>query len=198
MSSVLPPDYPIEKVGCHVLGIDNYGGAVAAAKHIAKLGHRRIGLIVGPGESRDFSERTRGYLDGLKQAKVTIEDEMIFTASYDQESGRAGCEYFMGREQMPTALICASDNIAFGALDYAKDHGVSCPRDVSIIGFDDGPWALACSPKLTTVRQPLGALTARAVEILMQTVSDPSADACQRVTLDAVLNIRESASYVRR
>ena len=198
MSSVIPPDYPIEKVGCHVLGIDNYGGAVAAAKYIAKLGHQRIGLIVGPSESRDFSERTRGYLDGLKQAKVSIEDEMIFTGSYNQESGRAGCEYFMGREQMPTALICASDNIAFGALDYAKDHGISCPKDVSIIGFDDGPWALACSPKLTTVRQPLGALTARAVEFLMQTVSDPSADACQQVILDAVLNIRESASYVRR
>jgi DNA-binding LacI/PurR family transcriptional regulator len=198
MSSVIPPDYPIEKVGCHVLGIDNYGGAVAAAKHIAKLGHKRIGLIMGPGESRDFSERTRGYLAGLKQAKVSIDEDMIFTASYDQESGRAGCEYFMGREQMPTALICASDNIAFGALDYAKDHGVSCPKDVSIIGFDDGPWALACSPKLTTVRQPLGALTGRAVEVLMQTVSDPSADYRQRVNLEAALNVRESTSYARR
>lgn len=198
MSSVIPPSYPIEQVGCHVLGIDNYGGAVAAAKHIAKLGHQRIGLIVGPEESRDFSERTRGYLDGLKQAKVTIDEEMIFTASYDQESGRAGCEYFMGREQMPTALICASDNIAFGALDCAKDHGLSCPKDVSIIGFDDGPWALACSPKLTTVRQPLGALTRRAAEILMQTVSDPVADSCQHINLDAVLNLRESATYIRR
>jgi DNA-binding LacI/PurR family transcriptional regulator len=198
MSSVIPPDYPIEKVGCHVLGIDNYGGAVAAAKHIAKLGHQRIGLIMGPDESRDFSERTRGYLDGLKQAKVSIDEGMIFTGSYDQESGRAGCEYFMGRDQMPTALICASDNIAFGALDYAKDHGLSCPKNVSIVGFDDGPWALACSPKLTTVRQPLGALTARAVEVLMQAVSDPSADYRQRVTLEAVLNVRESTSYARR
>lgn len=198
LSSVIPPGYPIEKVSCHVLGVDNYGGAVAAAKHIAKLGHRRIGLIVGPDESRDFSERTRGYLDGLKQSKLTIDEGMIFEGSYDQEAGRAGCEYFLGREQMPTALICASDNIAFGALDYAKDHGVSCPKDVSIVGFDDGPWALACAPKLTTVRQPLGALTARAVEILKQTASDPSADSRQRVTLEAVLNVRESTCFVRR
>jgi DNA-binding LacI/PurR family transcriptional regulator len=198
MSSVIPPDYPIEKVGCHVLGIDNYGGAVTAAKYIAKQGHKRIGLIVGPDESRDFSERTKGYLDGLKQAGIIVSDDMVFQGSYDQESGRAGCEYFMGKESMPTALICASDNIAFGALDYAKDHGVSCPKDVSIIGFDDGPWAIACSPKLTTIRQPLGALTSRAVEVLMQAVGDPSADCRQRVNLSPVLNIRESTTYARK
>jgi DNA-binding LacI/PurR family transcriptional regulator len=198
MSSVIPPDYPIEKVGCHVLGIDNYGGAVTAAKYIAKQGHKRIGLIVGPDESRDFSERTKGYLDGLKQAGIIVSDDMVFQGSYDQESGRAGCEYFMGKESMPTALICASDNIAFGALDYAKDHGVSCPKDVSIIGFDDGPWAIACSPKLTTIRQPLGALTSRAVEVLMQAVGDPSADCRQRVNLSPVLNTRESTTYARK
>jgi DNA-binding LacI/PurR family transcriptional regulator len=198
MSSVIPPDYPIEKVGCHVLGIDNYGGAVTAAKYIAKQGHKRIGLIVGPDESRDFSERTKGYLDGLKQAGIIVSDDMVFQGSYDQESGRAGCEYFMGKESMPTALICASDNIAFGALDYAKDHGVSCPKDVSIIGFDDGPWAIACSPKLTTIRQPLGALTSRAVEVLMQAVGDSSADHRQRVNLSPVLNVRESTTYARK
>lgn len=198
MSSVIPPDYPIENVGCHVLGVDNYNGAITAAKYIAKQGHKRIGLIVGPQESRDFSERTKGYVDGLKQAGITVTEEMIFQGSYDQESGRAGCEYFLGQDKMPTALICASDNIAFGALDYAKDNGVVCPKDISIIGFDDGPWAIACSPKLTTIRQPLGALTARAVEILMQTVADPSADYQQRVSLSPVLNVRESTTYARR
>jgi LacI family transcriptional regulator/LacI family repressor for deo operon, udp, cdd, tsx, nupC, and nupG len=123
---------------------------------------------------------------------------MIFQGLYDQESGRMGCEYFLGKESVPTALICSSDNIAFGALDYAKDQGASCPRDISIIGFDDGPWAIACSPKLTTIRQPLGALTARAVQIIMQAVGDSSADYRQRVDLSAVLNIRQSTSCVRK
>ena len=198
LSSVIPPDYPIEKVGCHVLGVDNYNGAIAGAKYIAQQGHKRVGLIVGPEESRDFSERTKGYLEGFRQAKVEIADDMVFQGSYDQESGRAGCEYFLGKKSVPTALICASDNIAFGALDYAKDRGVNCPKDISIIGFDDGPWAIACSPKLTTVRQPLGALAARAMEIIMHTVTDSSADYRQRVNLPAVLNVRESTSFARR
>ena len=196
LSSVIPVDYPIEKVNCHVLGVDNYGGAVAAANYIAKQGHKRIGLVVGPEESRNFSERTKGYLDGLKKAKISIPDDMIFAASYDQESGRAGCEYFMGQKQMPTALICASDNIAFGALDFAKEHGLKCPKDVSIIGFDDGPWAMACTPKLTTMRQPIGTLTARAVDILMQSVADPEANYRQHINLDTILNIRDSTRFM--
>ena len=195
LSSVIPADYPIDEVGCHVLGVDNYNGAITAAKYIAQLGHQHIGLIVGPEASRDFSERTKGYIEGLRQAKIEISEDMFFQGSYDQEAGRAGCEYFMGKDSMPTALICASDNIAFGALDYAKDHGVSCPSDISIIGFDDGPWASACSPKLTTVRQPLGALTVRAVEIMMQTVAVVDANYRERVNLSAVLNISGSTSH---
>ena len=196
LSSVIPVDYPIEKVNCHVLGVDNYGGAVAAANYIAKQGHKRIGLVVGSEESRNFSERTKGYLDGLKKAKISIPDDMIFAASYDQESGRAGCEYFMGQKQMPTALICASDNIAFGALDFAKEHGLKCPKDISIIGFDDGPWAMACTPKLTTMRQPIGTLTARAVDVLMQSVADPEANYRQHINLDTILNIRDSTRFM--
>lgn len=194
MSSVIPPEYSIKKVGCHVLGVDNYGGAVQAAKHIANLGHKRVGLITGPSASRDFSERTSGYLDGLKQAKLSIDKALIFNGSYDLDSGRAGCKYFMGLKHMPTALICASDNIAFGALDYAKDQGLNCPKDLSIIGFDDGPWATACMPKLTTVRQPLGALTARAAKILMEDALSLKVKTFQNVILETSINSRGSTA----
>lgn len=197
LRSVLPPDYPIEKVNCHVLGIDNYNGALAAVKHITQLGHKRVGVILGPSASRDFSERERGYRDGLAQAGITVDEGMFFRGSYDQESGRAGCEYFLSRDEPPTALICSSDNIAFGALDYSKDKSVSCPKGISIIGFDDGPWAIACSPKLTTIRQPLGALSRLAVQILIESVSDRKGHHCKRVNLDVSLNQRESTSYVR-
>ncbi|HAV12363.1 MAG TPA: hypothetical protein DCX06_02540 [Opitutae bacterium] len=195
MSSVLPASYPRETVKCHVLGVDNYSGAVAAAKYIAELGHQHIGLILGPDESRDFSERSRGYAHGLQAAGIEVREEMVYKGSYDQETGRAGCEHFLSMKQVPTALICASDNIAFGALDFAKDRGVSCPKDISIIGFDDGPWAVACSPKLTTIRQPLGTLTRRAVELLALSVDDPSL-AYVHDDLEAVLNIRESTSVL--
>jgi DNA-binding LacI/PurR family transcriptional regulator len=64
---------------------------------------------------------------------------MFFSGSFDQDNGRAGCQHFLSMEHRPTALICASDNIAFGALYYAKEQGLDCPKDLSIMGFDDGP-----------------------------------------------------------
>jgi DNA-binding LacI/PurR family transcriptional regulator len=198
MSSVLPRDYPIHDVGCHVIGVDNYNGGIAAVKHMAQLGHRDIGFILGPNESRDFYERERGYREGVKQAGLKLGEAMFFSGSFDQDNGRAGCQHFLSMEHRPTALICASDNIAFGALYYAKEQGLDCPKDLSIMGFDDGPWAVSSSPKLTTVRQPLGQLTDRAVNILMQSILDDKSKIFSKLELQAVLNVRESTAYLQR
>lgn len=178
LSSTLPADMAFRGVRCNVLGIDNYKGAKLAANHIVELGHKKIGVILGSHESRDFYERARGYRYALKRAGIELKESMFFQGSYDHESGRAGCAYFLKQRQRPSALICSSDSIAFGALEYAKELGVSCPRDLSIIGYDDGPWALASSPKLTTVRQPLGQLAQYAIQLLQKQLSD--ADAVQR------------------
>ena len=197
LSSALPPEYPVEKVGCHVLGVDNYNGAISAVNYIVGLGHKCIGVILGPGESRDFAEREKGYREGLAHAGIELDEDMIFRGSYDQETGRAGCRYFMAKKQMPTALICASDSIAFGAMDHAKEQGLKCPRNISIIGFDDGPWAMACSPKLTTIRQPLGALIEHAVALLGNSIKDPGANHRQRLFLTGYLKVRESTAPAR-
>ena len=198
LSSALPTDYPLEKVKCHVLGVDNYNGAITAANYIVGLGHKRIGVILGPEGSRDFSEREKGYRDSLAKAGIELQEDMVFRGSYDQESGREGCKYFMAKAQMPTALICASDSIAFGVIDFAKERGLECPRDFSVIGFDDGPWAMACSPKLTTIHQPLDALTENAVAILASSIMDAGSGHCQRCFLSAYLKVRESTAPIRR
>jgi DNA-binding LacI/PurR family transcriptional regulator len=198
LGSVLPCDCPVKDVGCHVIGVDNYNGAMRAVEYIAQLGHRDIGFILGPWRSRDFYERKRGYLDGLKKVGLPVCEEMFFTGSYNQDHGRIGCQYFLSRKKRPTALICASDTAAFGALYQAKDKGLKCPEDLSIIGFDDGPWAISSTPKLTTVRQPLGQLTERAVNILMQSILDSNSNKLSKLELPATLNIRESAAYLQR
>lgn len=198
LRSVLPPHFPVDQVGCHVLGVDNFNGAATAAKYIAQLGHKRIGIIMGPESSRDFAERAEGYRAGLEEVGIMPQDGMFYWGSYDEESGRMGCEHFLNTKEPSTALICSSDNIAFGALDFAKDRGLNCPKNLSIIGFDDGPWATACSPKLTTVRQPLTVLSSQAIDIIIKSVSDPEGNHAQKVDLPVTLNIRESTAYNRR
>ncbi len=210
LSSTITPEYPLDKVPCHVIGADHYNGAATAAKFLVEKGHRDIGLILthddacNPeslerpiGGDRDFLERKSGYLDGLKEAEVSINKDMIFYGTNEQGTGRAGFDYFKGKKQMPTALICDTDFIAFGAMNHARYNGLNCPDDISIIGFDDDPWATACSPKLTTIHQPLEQLTSFAFEILTESILDSSADVRKRVILDTHLKIRESVGSPR-
>lgn len=194
--SALPPDYPLEEVDCHVVGVDNYNGGILTVAHLAEQGHERVGLILGPSDFRDFAERAQGYRDGLAQAGLVCDESLVFNGSYDLETGRVGFEKLMKQDNPPTALICANDNIAFGALDSAKEVGFNCPHDVSIIGFDDGPWATACSPRLTTIRQPLSALTGRAFELLLNTAKSKEPVDVRHIELSTVLSVRESTMAI--
>ena len=210
LSSTITPDYPIDQVPCHVVGADHYNGAIAVANFIVEQGHRDIGLILSQDDTsdpknseqylgvRDFLDRKSGYIDGLKKAKVSINEDMIFYGANEQETGRAGFDYFKAKKQMPTALICDTDFIAIGAMNQARDNGINCPNDISIIGFDDDSWATACSPKLTTIHQPLEELAVRSFKILTESILDSSADFRQHVILDTDLKIRKSVVSPRR
>ena len=209
LSSVITPNFPIDQVPCHVLEADHYGGASAAAKFIVEQGHRDIGLILTKDNIndlknleltlgvRDFLDRKNGYLDALKESKVSINEDMIFYGTNEQKTGRAGFDYFRAKKQMPTALICDTDFIAIGAMNRARDNGLNCPNGISIIGFDDDPWAISCSPKLTTIHQPLEELAARSIEILTKSILDSSVDFRQHIILDTNLKIRESVASPR-
>lgn len=169
--SSLPPGVPDSAVSCDVLGVDNEGGATAAVEHLAGLGHKRMGIISGPVTSRDFGERLQGYREGLSRRGLVLEDDCLHEGSFDVGSGREGCRRLLGAKHPPTAILCANDSLAFGALDFAKEAGLRCPKQLSIMGFDDGPWAQTCHPPLTTMRQPLARLARRAVEVLIAAVT---------------------------
>lgn len=199
MKSIIPPSLPLEEVQAHVIGVENTEGAVTAAKYLSQLGHERIGLLTGPASSRDFSERCEGYIQGLEDAGIAVPGEYIFEGSYDHDAGRQGCQKLMALAHPPTALLCANDAIALGALDYAKESGMKCPRDLSIIGFDDGPWAQSCFPKLSTIRQPLRQLAERSVNILMKSATKVvSTSHLENTNLQVTLTIRDSTGVCRR
>jgi len=101
--------------------------------------------------------------------------------------------------ERPTGVCCANDEIAFGAIDAARSEGLSCPGDISIVGFDDGLWATVCRPALTTVRQPLADLAERAVSLLVEAVTrtGPSQIGVPS-NLPAALVIRDSTQVPMR
>lgn len=190
--SALPPELELAQVGVNVVGVDNLAGARSAASLLLQLGHRKIGLLLGPSASRDAQERRRGYLEVLRSG-ATVRPEWIFEGPFSHEAGREGfAAVFRGAER-PTALCCANDEIAFGAIDAARAAGLDCPGDLSVVGFDDGPWAQACRPTLTTIRQPLADLAERAVGLIVEASNGSAAG--RRIAhgeMPAALAIRES------
>ncbi|MFI5356751.1 MAG: LacI family DNA-binding transcriptional regulator [Opitutales bacterium] len=191
--SALPGTMNARELGIPVVGVDNLSGARSVASLLLQLGHRRIALLLGPEGSRDARERKQGYLEMLQKADALPRPEWIFGGAFNAETGRAGMARLLQGPERPTAVCCANDEIAFGALQTAHAAGVRCPEDISLVGFDDGLWATACQPALTTIRQPLSDLAERAVGLIVEAASDPGR--LRRVVLEdmpAPMMIRES------
>ena len=191
--SALPPDIKAGEFDLPVVGVDNFAGAQTAANLLLQLGHRRIALLLGPAGSRDAIERRQGYLSVLEKSGALPRPEWIREGPFSSETGRVGMTALLEGKERPTAVCCASDEIAFGAIHAARIMGLRCPKDISIVGFDDGLWATACRPALTTIRQPLADLAERAVSLLVEAANAPGKN--HRPVLNdmpAAMVIRES------
>jgi len=197
--STLPENTNVQELGVPVVGVDNLAGARSVASLLLQLGHRRIGLLLGPEGSRDAHERKQGYLEMLQKAGALPRPEWIHSGSFSAETGRTGITRILQATERPTAICCANDEIAFGAVHAAHLAGVRCPDDLSVVGFDDGPWAAACQPALTTIRQPLADLAERAVGLIVEAANNPGRS--RRVVSDdmpAPMMIRESTRPLRQ
>ncbi|MCP2257743.1 transcriptional regulator, LacI family [Streptoalloteichus tenebrarius] len=177
-------DQPVVPTAARV-EIDDEGGAAAAAEHLLRLGHRRVGVLALPfapdhtegpaGEARRATARYRvsrdrlaGYLRTLGAVGADPDAPPVWEAtSSDREAGRRGGRWLLGRRPRPTALLCMSDELALGAVRAAGDLGLSVPGDVSVVGFDDTRAAAASDPPLTTIHQPLAEKGRRAGEIAL-------------------------------
>lgn len=196
--STLPIGVNPLDIGVPVVGVDNIGGARSVARFLLQLGHRKIALLLGPAGSRDVHERKQGYLETLQKAGAMPRPEWIYEGPFNAETGRAGLAQFLGAGDRPTAVCCANDEIAFGVVNAAHVAGLRCPEDISVVGFDDGLWANACHPALTTVTQPLADMAERAVGYIVEAAAAPGRS--NRARLDempAPIVIRESTRSLR-
>ncbi|MDZ4375513.1 MAG: LacI family DNA-binding transcriptional regulator [Phenylobacterium sp.] len=172
--------------------IDNEQAAAEAMAHLYDLGHRRIGVITGP----LASPLSRDRLAGVRAAAEAVGAEpglSVFTGDFSVEAGAALSRELLTRAQPPTALFCFSDEMAMGALSAARGLGLACPRDVSVVGFDDIRYAAFLDPPLTTVSQPMAEIGHQTVRLLLEILSGEAA-APRHVTLAHRLVIRASTA----
>jgi LacI family transcriptional regulator len=158
------------------VSFDNYKAARAAVDHLVALGHRRIGMICGRTDVNDRAlDRRRAFEETLAANGLEVDPALIFERSFEFIEGRAAMQAMLANKRPPTAVFCANDIQAIGALYECRDAGMDIPRDMSIVGFDDIPISSYMSPQLTTIRVPadeMGSRAARAIISAIETGHD--------------------------
>ncbi len=145
--------------------VDNFKGGYDVTRHLLELGHLKFGCIGGPSELLSAEHRVDGFSVALKE--VGLEPFVIERGNFDVESGYTVVKKWIEKDSLPSAIICGDDHIAFGAIDALREHQIRIPEDISIVGFDDHPFASQLHPHLTTVRQPAVEIGAKGVEALL-------------------------------
>lgn len=154
------PDVPAPFVSCD----DRYAAGLAV-RHLASLGHRRIGFVSGTPRLVVVHRKLDGYRRALAEVAADIGDELIVETVFSVEGGRASTEHLV--ENGATAVVAASDLLALGTILGAREHGLTVPDQWSAVGFDDTALMAYTDPPLTTVRQPIQAMCDHATRLLL-------------------------------
>ncbi|SET38403.1 LacI family DNA-binding transcriptional regulator [Thalassotalea agarivorans] len=145
----------IEQISENCISLDNeYGGYLATTSILAQ-GHKEIAYIAGQQFKPDAIERFAGHKKALSEAGVELNQSLFFEGDFKETGGAAGIKALLATGIPFTALVCANDEMASGAMKYAREHGIDLPKDLSIIGFDNVIFANYLYPKLTTVEYPI-------------------------------------------
>jgi alanine racemase len=157
-----------EGIEAPFLSTDDRVAMDLAVSHLAQLGHARIGLATGPARYVPSARKRDAFVAALDAHLGTAGEEWVVESLFTVEGGAAATRSLVGRGA--TAVVCASDIMALGAIRAVRELGLSVPDDVSIVGFDDSLLMGFVDPPLTTVRQPVAALGAAAVSALVDAI----------------------------
>jgi LacI family transcriptional regulator len=172
------------------VGIDERAAGRAIGEHLMSLGHRRVGFIKGPPEHQAAALRCEGFKEALAVAGID-EEPWTATGDFTFKSGVEAAECLLQNGHQITALACANDDMAAGAMLALHRAALNIPSEISVTGFDDTPMSEIVWPPLTTIRQPIKDLTERAVQLLVENKTNGGV---QYDALPFELIVRESTS----
>ncbi|PJJ73384.1 DNA-binding LacI/PurR family transcriptional regulator [Diaminobutyricimonas aerilata] len=156
---------PVPGLQFPTVSTDDAVAVELAWKHLVQLGHREIGLLLGPADHVP-SQRKRAAAERMaKESGLALPDSRIVTTHYNLEAGQAGAARLIAGGA--TGIICASDPLALGAIRAVRRAGKNVPDDVSVVGFDDSALMNSIDPPLTTVRQPIEPMGRMLIELLV-------------------------------
>jgi LacI family repressor for deo operon, udp, cdd, tsx, nupC, and nupG len=138
----------------HTVTTDNFEASRRAVEHLVGLGHTRIGHVRGRQIKNLANQRWLGFQSAMYAAGLPFRLDWIMQGDHSMPSGYAAGQQFTRLDEKPSAMFAANDEMAIGFIAAIREQGLDCPRDVSVIGFDDIAVARHFAPPLTTMRQP--------------------------------------------
>lgn len=179
----------------HTVTSDNFDASRRAVQHLIGLGHTRIGHVRGRQVKNLANQRWLGFQAAMHAAGLNFRSDWVIQGDHSMPSGHEAGHKFAQLKDRPSAMFIANDEMAIGFVSAIREHGLDCPRDVSLIGFDDIAVARHYAPPLTTMRQPREQIGTVATEALIDILEgalferDPL-----RVVLNCELVVRSSTA----
>jgi LacI family transcriptional regulator len=176
--------------------IDDFAAAKEMTEYLIGLGHRRLGLITGHPEHIASTERERGFRAAVAHAGLRSEDVSVEQGFFTFRSGLDAAEKLLALPQPPTAIFASNDDMGAAAISVAHRRGLRVPGDLTVVGFDDTAPATTVWPELTTIRQPVSAMGAAALHLLLEDLRNRRRGGeglSQEIVLEHEMIIRESS-----
>jgi LacI family transcriptional regulator len=170
----LAQDYSFPSVS-----VDNERGVRMAVSHLAGLGHRRIAHIAGPQEMSTGLSRYRGFVTAMESSGLPVDSDLVvFAKAFTVEEGVRCARLLLDQGAGPagsagcTAIAAANDMLAVGCYTALDEAGLSCPEDISVVGFNDMPFIDRLRPPLTTIRFPHYQVGTEAAQLLLERIAE--------------------------
>jgi len=178
-----------------LVAIDDAAAARDATRHLLDGGHRHIAVITGDMASTSTRERLRGYRAAMAESGLAEDEGLLVQGGYSLEAGERAAEQLLLRKRRPSAIFCFSDDIALGCMYTLRQNGFDVPGDISVIGFDDIPFARYSAPPLTTIAQPTEAIGKACASLLLDLIDGKAPEATRQI-LPHRLVVRESTRAI--
>jgi LacI family transcriptional regulator len=198
-------DQRIENTNCSCINFDSRKGAGMAVNYLISQGHRLIAFATTPLTRWTRKEVFKGYKEALKNADIEYSEELLYVAGrefdnddsdYEINSGNILAKQFIENRHDATAVLCINDMVAFGFIRALSRNGLRVPEDVSVVGFDDIPFADTFLPPLTTIRYPSNETGKLAAMMLFSNMNNEGESITLDMNLEPRLIIRETVNRI--
>lgn len=157
-----------------ILYVDNEKAAKTAVEYLIQKNHRRIGMIAGVEHTPPREKRLNGYKKALIENGINVDEALIKGGDFTEIGGYSAMQELLKITPIPSAVFCANDLMAFGAMQAIREKGLTIPTDIALVGFDDIPACKFVYPQLTTINQFAGEIGACLADMLIERIESSS------------------------